>query len=103
MRINLVLNFFLRIFLVISLVFTFLYFQNINSNASVNCDIYTESDLVNAFGDHLTSAQINACTTITLKNNITLTSNWTSVGQIAISYFTGTIEGNGFTITGLTA
>ena len=73
MRINLVLNFFLRIFLVISLVFTFLYFQNINSNASVNCDIYTESDLVNAFGDHLTSAQINACTTITLKNNITLT------------------------------
>ncbi|MGA1390952.1 MAG: hypothetical protein ACO316_03705 [Candidatus Nanopelagicales bacterium] len=103
MRINLVLNFLSRIILIFSLVFTFLFFQNINSNASVNCDVYTQSDLVNAFGDHLTSAQINACTTITLKNDITLTSTWTSVGQIAISYFTGTIEGNGFTITGLTA
>ena len=103
MKVNLVLNFLSRIILIISLVFTFLYFQNINSRASVNCDIYTATDLVNAFGDHLTSAQINACTTITLKNDITLTSTWTSVGQVAISYFNGTIEGNGFTITGLTA
>ncbi len=103
MKINLVLNFLARALLIISLIFSFIYFPNSNSNASVNCDIYTETDLINAFGDHLTSAQINACTTINLKNDITLTSTWTSVGQIAISYFTGTIEGNGFTINGLTA
>ncbi len=103
MRISLVLNFLVRISLIISLVFTFLYVQNENSSASINCDIYTETDLVNAFGDHLSSAQINACTIITLKNDINLTANWTSVGQIAISYFTGTIEGNGFTISGLIA
>jgi len=103
MKVNLVLIFLSRIFLTLGLIFSILYFQNINSNATVNCDIYTEADLVNAFGDHVSSAQINACTTITLKNNITLTSNWTSVGQIAISYFTGTIEGNNFTISGLIA
>jgi len=103
MKVNLVLNFLSRIFLVIGLILSFLYFQNITSNASVNCDIYTESDLVNAFGDHVSSAQINACNTITLKNDITLTANWTSVGQISIAYFAGTIEGNGFTISGLTA
>lgn len=103
MKVNLVLNFLSRIFLIIGLILSLLYFQNITSNASVNCDIYTESDLVNAFGDHVSSAQINACNTITLKNDITLTANWTSVGQIAITYFTGTIEGNGFTITGLIA
>lgn len=103
MKINLVLNFFSRSFLVLVLIVSFLYFQNINSNASVNCDVYTETDLVNAFGDHSTSASINSCSTINLKNNINLTSNWTSVGQIAIAYFTGTIEGNGFTISGLIA
>ena len=97
-------QFFLRkIFPLFLLIFSFLYFPNSNSNASVNCDIYNAIDLINAFGDHLTSSQINACTTINLKNDITLTTTWTSVGQIAISYFTGTIEGNGFTINGLTA
>jgi hypothetical protein len=103
MRVNLVLNFFARTILVLILTLVFVYFENTSSKASINCDIYTETDLVNAFGDHSTSGSINSCTTITLKNNITLTSNWTSVGQIAISYFTGTIEGNGFTITGLIA
>lgn len=103
MKVSLVLNFLQKIFFVLLLLIPFLYFQNTDSKASVNCDIYTATDLINAFGDHSTSPSINSCTTINLKNDITLTTSWTSVGQIAISYFTGTIEGNGFTINGLTA
>lgn len=103
MKINLVLNFLSRILLVVSLIFTFLYFQLTDAKASVNCDIYTETDLINAFGDHINSLSINSCTTITLKNDINLTSNWISVGDVYGPYFSGTFEGNNFTIYGLNA
>lgn len=102
MKNNLVLKLLSRTFLVVSLIVAFLYLQLNDAKASVNCDIYTETDLINAFGDHINSLSINSCTTITLKNDINLTSNWTSVGAVNGAYFAGTIEGNNFTIFGLT-
>ena len=59
MKNNLVLKLLSRTFLVISLVVAFLHFQLNDAKASVNCDIYTETDLINAFGDHINSLSIN--------------------------------------------
>ena len=64
---------------------------------------YTESGLL-AWN---TYAQTNAATNLVLGNDITLTlaegatSNWTSVGTETTPY-TGTVDGNGYSITGLT-
>lgn len=64
---------------------------------------YTESGLL-AWN---TYAQTNAATNLVLANDITLTltvgasSNWTSVGTETTPY-TGTVEGNGYSIAGLT-
>lgn len=64
---------------------------------------YTESGLL-AWN---TYAQTNAATNLVLANDITLTlavgasSNWTSVGTATTPY-TGTVEGNGYSIAGLT-
>jgi hypothetical protein len=56
-------------------------------------DIYTAAELVAIVG--------NLSGTYTLMNDITLSGNWTHIGSYATA-FTGTLDGQGYTISGLT-
>lgn len=79
------------------------YIVAMDENSIATYVAYTEAGLL-AWN---TYAQTNPTTNLSLAKDITLTlaegatSNWTSVGTEATPY-TGTVEGNGYSITGLT-